>query len=49
MLLATSTLTPGIDEDIFVEAGQPLDPRLPVQLVLAGSELVYDIRQGQRY
>lgn len=43
------TLKPGLDADIVVKAGQPLDPRSPVQLVLVDGEIVYDIRQGQRY
>lgn len=43
------TLQPGLDADIVVKAGQPLDPRSPVQLVLVDGEIVYDIRQGQRY
>ena len=43
------TLQPGLDADIVIKAGQPLDPRSPVQLVLVDGEIVYDIRQGQRY
>ncbi len=42
-------LRPGLDADIVVKAGQPLDPRSPVQLVLVDGEVAYDIRQGQRY
>ncbi len=42
-------LLPGLDADIVIKAGQPLDPRSPVQLVLIQGEVVYDIRQGQRY
>jgi imidazolonepropionase-like amidohydrolase len=42
-------LAPGIDADIVVKAGQPLDPRTPVQLVLVDGEIAYDIRDGQRY
>jgi imidazolonepropionase-like amidohydrolase len=43
------TLQPGLDADIVIKAGQPLDPRTPVQLVLVDGEIVYDIEQGQRY
>lgn len=43
------TLQPGLDADIVVKAGQPLDPRSPVQLVLVDGEVVYDIRHGQLY
>lgn len=42
-------LIPGLDADIVIKAGQPLDPRSPVQLVLVQGEIVYDIRAGQRY
>ncbi|TAH38065.1 MAG: hypothetical protein EYC70_05430 [Planctomycetota bacterium] len=42
-------LAPGLDADIVVKAGQPLDPRTPVQLVLVDGKVVYDIREGQRY
>ena len=42
-------LVPGLDADIVIKAGQPLDPRSPVQLVLVQGEIVYDIRAGQRY
>ncbi len=42
-------LMPGLDADIVVKAGQPLDPRTPVQLVLIEGHIVYDIREGQRY
>lgn len=42
-------LAPGLDADIVIKAGQPLDPRTPVQLVLIEGEIVYDIREGQRY
>lgn len=42
-------LAPGIDADIVVKAGQPLDPRSPVQLVLVDGKIAYDIRDGQRY
>lgn len=42
-------LAPGLDADVVVKAGQPLDPRTPVQLVLIQGEIVYDIREGQRY
>ena len=42
-------LVPGLDADIVVKAGQPLDPRSPVQLVLVDGEIAYDIRDGQRY
>ncbi len=43
------TLQPGLDADIVIKAGQPLDPRTPVQLVLVDGDIVYDIEQGQRY
>lgn len=42
-------LVPGLQADIVVKAGQPLDPRTPVELVLVEGEVVYDIREGQRY
>lgn len=42
-------LLPGLDADVVIKAGQPLDPRTPVQLVLIQGEIVYDIREGQRY
>ncbi len=42
-------LAPGLDADVVIKAGQPLDPRTPVQLVLIEGEIVYDIREGQRY
>lgn len=42
-------LAPGLEADVVVKAGQPLDPRTPVQLVLIEGEIVYDIREGQRY
>lgn len=42
-------LVEGLDADVVVKAGQPLDPRTPVQLVLIEGEIVYDIREGQRY
>jgi imidazolonepropionase-like amidohydrolase len=42
-------LVPGLDADIVIKAGQPLDPRSPVQLVLVQGDVVYDIRAGQRY
>lgn len=42
-------LSPGLDADIVVKAGQPLDPRTPVQLVLIDGKVVYDMRAGQRY
>jgi imidazolonepropionase-like amidohydrolase len=42
-------LAAGLDADVVVKAGQPLDPRTPVQLVLIEGEIVYDIREGQRY
>ena len=41
-------LAPGLHADIVVSAGQPLDPRHPVELVLIEGEVVYDIRAGQR-
>ena len=43
------TLQPGLDADIVIKAGQPLDPRSPVQMLLVDGEIVYDIHQGQRY
>jgi imidazolonepropionase-like amidohydrolase len=42
-------LLPGLDADIVVKAGQPLDPRTPVQLVLVDGEVVYDLHEGQLY
>lgn len=42
-------LVPGLDADLVIKAGQPLDPRSPVQLVLVQGKIVYDIRAGQRY
>ncbi len=42
-------LLPGLDADVVVKAGQPLDPRSPVQLVLVDGQVTYDIRDGQRY
>ena len=42
-------LKPGLDADIVIKAGQPLDPRTPVQLVLVDGAVAYDISQGQRY
>lgn len=42
-------LLPGLDADIVIKAGQPLDPRSPVELVLIEGAVVYDIRKGQRY
>lgn len=42
-------LLPGLQADIVISAGQPLDPRFPVQLVLIEGEVVYDIRDGQRF
>ena len=42
-------LAPGLQADIVVSAGQPLDLRHPVQLVLIEGEVVYDIRDGQRF
>lgn len=42
-------LVAGLDADLVIKAGQPLDPRTPVQLVLIQGEIVYDIREGQRY
>ncbi len=43
------TLQPGLDADIVIKAGQPLDPRSPVLLVFVNGEVVYDIQDGQRY
>jgi len=42
-------LVPGLQADIVISAGQPLDPRHPVQLVLIEGAVVYDIRDGQRF
>ncbi len=42
-------LSPGLDADIVIKAGQPLDPRTPVQLVMVDGQVAYDIAQGQRY
>ena len=43
------SLCPGLDADIVVKAGQPLDPRTPVELVLVDGEVVYDLLEGQLY
>lgn len=42
-------LAPGLDADVVVKAGQPLDPRTPVQLVLVDGRVVYDRAQEVRY
>lgn len=42
-------IEPGLDADLVIKAGQPLDPSTPVLLVLVDGEVVYDIRNGQRY
>ena len=42
-------LIPGLDADIVIKAGQPLDPRTPVQLVMVDGKVAYDIAHGQRY
>ena len=42
-------LLPGLDADIVVKAGQPLDPRTPVQLVYVDGQVVYDQQQKQLY
>jgi len=42
-------LIPGLDADIVVKAGSPLDPRSPVQMVLVDGEITYDIREAQLY
>lgn len=42
-------LLPGLDADIVIKAGQPLDPRTPVELVLIDGVINYDIRDGQKY
>ncbi|MDP6850335.1 MAG: amidohydrolase family protein [Planctomycetota bacterium] len=42
-------LQPGLEADIVVKAGQPLDPRTPVEFVLVDGEMAYDIQYGQRY
>ncbi len=42
-------LRPGLDADIVIKAGQPLDPSTPVLLTLVDGEVAYDIREGQRY
>jgi imidazolonepropionase-like amidohydrolase len=42
-------LRAGMEADLVVSAGQPLDPRAPVELVLIAGEVAYDIRDGQQY
>ncbi|MCH2111512.1 MAG: amidohydrolase family protein, partial [Planctomycetes bacterium] len=42
-------LKPGLDADLVIKAGQPLDPSTPIQLVFVDGKIVYDIRNGQRY
>ena len=42
-------LLPGLDADIVVKAGQPLDPRSPVQIVFVDGQVAYDKNQKQLY
>jgi imidazolonepropionase-like amidohydrolase len=42
-------LLPGLQADIVVSSGQPLDPRAAVELVLIEGEVTYDIAEGQLY
>lgn len=42
-------LRAGMEADLVVSAGQPLDPRAPVELVLIAGKVAYDIRDGQQY
>ncbi|MHC4380570.1 MAG: amidohydrolase family protein, partial [Planctomycetota bacterium] len=42
-------LLPGMQADIVVSSGQPLDPRSAVLLVLIEGEVTYDIHQGRLY
>ena len=42
-------LLPGLQADIVVSTGQPLDPRSAVLLVLIEGEVSYDIHQGRLY
>jgi imidazolonepropionase-like amidohydrolase len=42
-------LLPGLQADIVVSTGQPLDPRSAVELVIVEGEIAYDIHEGQLY
>lgn len=42
-------LLPGLQADIVVSSGQPLDPRSAVELVIVEGEIAYDIHEGQLY
>lgn len=42
-------LFPGLQADIVVSTGQPLDPRSAVELVIVEGEIAYDIHEGQLY
>ncbi len=42
-------LIPGLQADIVVSTGQPLDPRSAVELVIVEGEIAYDIHEGQLY
>jgi imidazolonepropionase-like amidohydrolase len=42
-------LIPGLQADIVVSSGQPLDPRSAVELVIVEGEIAYDIHEGQLY
>ncbi len=42
-------LIPGLQADIVVSTGQPLDPRSAVELVIVEGEVTYDIHEGQIY
>jgi len=42
-------LLPGLQADIVVSTGQPLDPRAAVQLVIIEGEVAYDQSTGQLY
>lgn len=42
-------LIPGLQADIVVSSGQPLDPRSAVELVIVEGEITYDIHEGQIY
>lgn len=42
-------LLPGMQADIIVSTGQPLDPRAAVELVIIEGEITYNIAEGQLY
>lgn len=42
-------LLPGMQADIVVSTGQPLDPRSAVELVIVEGEIAYDRRDGMLY